>query len=621
MTLSLYRFVPALLCMILLMSGCELVNQGAPTPPPPSGQDLVINEVFSIPPDQYYAFSWIEIFNPTNEYKLLSGVSSPSFAYSYGTDGTFIQSGDDGQTWSPITFNPPLNVAINAAGFFNADTGYLAGDNGLLKKMKHDSTGYNLFDLPNPAGPVNFHDCFATPSPSRIVLACGDAGVIIQSINRGASFTQVVTGTSNNILAIEYLDQNHIYAVGEHGTILKGNVALRWSAQSAPFIQANATYRSLGFFDAVDASRGYIVGDGGAMAYTTNGGIIWNPVTSGTRENLRSLFVPRPDQGFEFRHDVAFAVGDRGTILRLKDSTWSKIASGSSADLYSVKFIDSSRGWALGDGGVILATTNGGDTWFSQPSNTSSRLMGISLFPLQFDLVSFYQLNLYAQRNYVFFDPGTGTINQNVIEGVDSGIVNIGTIGFALINGSLMPITGGVLPPRSFAVINNDSTKFGNHTNLGPTNNNAVVNINVGLLGTITNINGVISFRPYKWALPASGEARLYKRFLKLSRGPLGGQIVASNFKCIDCVRWGGFKAVHNEFYVTDPSHFNEVLDDQTFDQNQPLGYIPLWSSMARYFNDLNVDVTKSSTASSFYFTDPSKHEEPLPGWPSERGK
>ena len=54
------------LSALILLSGCTLV-----TPPPEEktrfyGPDLVINEVFSLPPDRYYAYSWIELYNPTD---------------------------------------------------------------------------------------------------------------------------------------------------------------------------------------------------------------------------------------------------------------------------------------------------------------------------------------------------------------------------------------------------------------------------------------------------------------------------------------------------------------------------------------------------------------------------
>ncbi len=42
--------------------------------------------------------------------------------------------------------------------------------------------------------------------------------------------------------------------------------------------------------------------------------------------------------------------------------------------LRSVYFVDSNNGWAVGDYGTIVKTTNGGNPWFCQESNTSNHL-------------------------------------------------------------------------------------------------------------------------------------------------------------------------------------------------------------------------------------------------------
>jgi photosystem II stability/assembly factor-like uncharacterized protein len=43
-----------------------------------------------------------------------------------------------------------------------------------------------------------------------------------------------------------------------------------------------------------------------------------------------------------------------------------------------VFFTDANTGTAVGAGGAILRTTDGGNTWGVQPSGTSTRLFGVS---------------------------------------------------------------------------------------------------------------------------------------------------------------------------------------------------------------------------------------------------
>jgi hypothetical protein len=65
----LVRFATGAFVMtITLLAGCSLqVDPVETTAIKAPGTDLVINEVFTISPDKYYAFSWIEIYNPTQQ--------------------------------------------------------------------------------------------------------------------------------------------------------------------------------------------------------------------------------------------------------------------------------------------------------------------------------------------------------------------------------------------------------------------------------------------------------------------------------------------------------------------------------------------------------------------------
>src|SRR3989339_2001660 len=45
-----------------------------------------------------------------------------------------------------------------------------------------------------------------------------------------------------------------------------------------------------------------------------------------------------------------------------------------SREIYSVTFTDSTIGWAVGEGGTILKTTNGGEDWKLQPDSINYAL-------------------------------------------------------------------------------------------------------------------------------------------------------------------------------------------------------------------------------------------------------
>jgi len=62
------------------------------------------------------------------------------------------------------------------------------------------------------------------------------------------------------------------------------------------------------------------------------------------------------------------AVGERGIVVVSDDqgSTWRQVPTPVSVGLTAVRFVDARHGWAVGHGGVVLATTDGGERWVRQ---------------------------------------------------------------------------------------------------------------------------------------------------------------------------------------------------------------------------------------------------------------
>jgi photosystem II stability/assembly factor-like uncharacterized protein len=57
---------------------------------------------------------------------------------------------------------------------------------------------------------------------------------------------------------------------------------------------------------------------------------------------------------------------------------WSAQSSGVAADLLDVTFVDARNGWAVGEGGAVLHTSNGGETWERQGSGTELTLVRVT---------------------------------------------------------------------------------------------------------------------------------------------------------------------------------------------------------------------------------------------------
>ena len=107
----------------------------------------------------------------------------------------------------------------------------------------------------------------------------------------------------------------------------------------------------------------------------------WFQQTSGTIHNLNSVYFVDINTGW--------AVGDSGTILNTTNggTNWNVQTIDTMFSLYSVHFEDNNTGWAVGNYlnvAVILKTTDGGINWNPQLSGSWFPLaLGFSLFHRQ----------------------------------------------------------------------------------------------------------------------------------------------------------------------------------------------------------------------------------------------
>lgn len=72
--------------------------------------------------------------------------------------------------------------------------------------------------------------------------------------------------------------------------------------------------------------------------------------------------------------DRLVAVGERGDIMLSDDNgnTWRQVEVPTSVSLTAVQFIDDKIGWAVGHSGIVLHSTDGGETWVRQFDGTQA---------------------------------------------------------------------------------------------------------------------------------------------------------------------------------------------------------------------------------------------------------
>ncbi|MCI0642152.1 MAG: YCF48-related protein [Gemmataceae bacterium] len=105
------------------------------------------------------------------------------------------------------------------------------------------------------------------------------------------------------------------------------------------------------------------------------GGVVMTSVSAGSKWGFPDLKLPTEvlaNVDFNAIHAVggqAWAVGRPGTaLLHTDDSgvTWKLKKTGQPLPLHGVYFLDEKRGWAVGELGTIVSTTDGGETWKTQ---------------------------------------------------------------------------------------------------------------------------------------------------------------------------------------------------------------------------------------------------------------
>lgn len=182
------------------------------------------------------------------------------------------------------------------------------------------------------------------------------------------------------------------------------------------------------FFTSSD--KGWIAGDDGYLASTTDGGRNWTKYPLNTTQNINEIYFRNDDNGYlvagrkmfitrdagrSWQETRIFRAGEFGAgtpeflsirfsdkkrgyvvgsvlrqsgdddividslLMRTEDGgdTWRRITVPSKTELFHMDFNGNSHGWIVGDKGVVLATTDEGLTWAPQKSGVERALYNV----------------------------------------------------------------------------------------------------------------------------------------------------------------------------------------------------------------------------------------------------
>ncbi|HLX11878.1 MAG TPA: YCF48-related protein, partial [Bacteroidota bacterium] len=399
--------------------GCDIY-----TPPngisfPPVGYDLIMNEMFTISPDKYYAFSWIQVYNPTGRSIPAIATSQPATGYAVGDQGTLLKMSEP-NPWSSVSV--PTNSALYALGFAYQDTGFAVGASGTILRLTTPVIG----GVPTPtwtsvpSGVTNDLTCMTFPTvdgsqiqSSKTGWVGGSDGLVIRTSDRGHTWVTQPTPTAQTInsIVLAYNDFRDLWICADSGIVFKSTqTGSSWLKINPPISGALPDFKYMSF--SVE-DTGLLVGTGGNV-FITNSGSQSNPPPFFLAETSK---VGADLYGCDIiKGGNAWAVGDSGVIIHSTDGGrhWKRQHSGTSVRLKSVSFLaDGLRGWACGAGGTLLSSEDGGAHWTSIALGTTQNLNCLLFLPLNLQLEDIYIIQLNAVRKFFYNDPATGQVNFN----------------------------------------------------------------------------------------------------------------------------------------------------------------------------------------------------------------
>ena len=246
--------------------------------------------------------------------------------------------------------------------FTSQDTGYAVGQDfswhsyGVFKTT-NAGTSWDDLDFPHSVHSIFFTDSYT-----------GYAGLhpyfLLKTTDGGLNWSYLSTPeiSADYISSIFFIDENNGFVVTSDynvGYILKTtNGGNDWSIKDT--CNHEGGLKSIFFADELN---GYAVGgvqEGGSSLFgylfkTTNGGEDWIDTNF-------YFYQPGFADVYFIDLNTGYIVGQYGLILKTTDAgeTWFEQYSGTTSTLHSVYFPSTDTGYIVGDSGIILKTTNGG---------------------------------------------------------------------------------------------------------------------------------------------------------------------------------------------------------------------------------------------------------------------
>lgn len=280
-----------------------------------------------------------------------------------GSQGRIYATTDGGVTWAAQSSG--TTAQLNRVQFASRTTGWAVGAGGTILKTTDGGAAWTA--LSSGTSNVLTGLSFVTAATGWTV---GGEGTLLKTTDGGARWTRQESGTAATLGAVSFASERKGWVDASGEILSTGDGGASWSRRTTEFMSFTGIPHLALFADArfVSETRGTFVGThrGGDVIFTTtDGGATWTIV------EMHANFAQW--RGVAFGDGAHFwAVGSKGLfetdqamIAASTDGglTWVDQASPTAQPLNGVWFVSATTGWAVGDGGTVLRTTDGGARW------------------------------------------------------------------------------------------------------------------------------------------------------------------------------------------------------------------------------------------------------------------
>jgi len=271
--------------------------------------------------------------------------------WAVGYDGEIFHTKDAGLTWEHQESG--TNVALTGVDFANGNEGWAVGRFGTIiktedggKTWKNQAENLTRTVRESPIGTANGFNkvfkAFDMFKPGSVVV-----------------FQDGVELEPNK----DFREEKEMPEI--HMTVAPPSGAEIWLEYQRDF--SDIFFGGVSF---TDESNGWVAGTNGIILHTSDGGKTWAAQDSGLLDPAENFdLVMAEDISLNRIHFVdpyyGWACGEWGIVLRTTDGgeTWELLDTGVDKTLFDLDFVTRDLGIAVGIDGVVIRTTDGGETW------------------------------------------------------------------------------------------------------------------------------------------------------------------------------------------------------------------------------------------------------------------